>query len=133
MMDSRGDAPVLLTGTSLAQIRSCKTEWRRWKCIFSDSCLKRVQIDFSDVDDVSSGAWGGPNVCRDVVGLLTELLLERFRRRMRPITLVVCEKSKPDAGELGRMIEARAISWMEYGYCGSSFVDWMKREVTCED
>ncbi|MCD8082412.1 MAG: hypothetical protein LUE86_02515, partial [Clostridiales bacterium] len=114
--------------------------WKTWKKVFTGADTRLIQVSLVHSDgSPRRSAQLRPGQRRDAAGLLTELLMERFRRRMRPITLLCVktgqESAEPclNARELRAQIEQTAVCWMEYGYCGSSFVDWLKREVLYED
>ncbi|MBR6953564.1 MAG: (d)CMP kinase [Clostridia bacterium] len=115
-------------------------EWARLKDIFRDPGLQMISFTITEKGYAlrgMDGAYtpvaagdiaGGPEQARHAMGIVTALLLERFRAGAAPLAVVSMDNCSHNGEKLRGAILDIAGAWVKAGFAGEDFLAWLQDE-----
>ncbi len=143
LMNQNGDLQkdiVASVGEAVSANSSNADSWNRLKEIFVSSSLKMVSFTITEKGYALKGIDGkynkaalsdienGPAHPVHAMGIVTALLLERFKSGKMPIALVSMDNCSHNGEKLQSSVWQIADEWKNRGFAGQDFIDYLHDE-----
>ncbi len=139
--DGTRDYKVLASfGEAIKAQSSDAALWARLKEIFSAPSLQLVSFTITEKGyalTTSTGSYlpyvqadidNGPDKATGAMGIVTAMLLERYRSGKTPLALVSMDNCSKNGSLLRRSVLTMAEEWQKKGYVDQGFIDYVSDE-----
>lgn len=118
-------------------VRAHDEEWNALEQVFTNPELQFVTVTITEKGYAVEGADGkplpwiapevenGPETAVSAMGAMTALLFARFNAGGTPIAMVSTDNFSQNGDRFGAAIRRFAELWLERGFVGQDFVDWL--------
>ena len=141
--DGTTDQDVIASlATGLKAVPDCEEDWQKTKDIFACPTLQLCSFTITEkgyalrdmkgelLPAAAKDMEAGPEAPCHAMGIATSLLLHRYQYSAAPLAMVSMDNCSRNGEKLRAAVLEIAQAWVEAGFAGEDFLDWLTDEKT---